>query len=140
MSVFYSATTNGFYSSELKDDYVTAGTWPGDTIEISDRWYNQLFEGQSNGKIITANEYGQPVLKDLPEPTREELISTAETQKQYLISEATIVIAPLQDALDLGIETEHEISKLQAWKVYRVALNRIDTSSAPNINWPVRPE
>ncbi|MDN0004869.1 tail fiber assembly protein [Providencia stuartii] len=32
-----------------------------------------------------------------------------------------------------------EAAALQAWKKYRVLLNRIDTSLAPNIEWPEKP-
>lgn len=52
---------------------------------------------------------------------------------------ATAVIAPLQDALDLGIATEDEKQKLTAWKTYRVQINRIKVSDAPNITWPEKP-
>ncbi|EJM0810154.1 tail fiber assembly protein [Escherichia albertii] len=41
-------------------------------------------------------------------------------------------MAPLQDAVDLGIVTEEETSLLAVWKKYRVLLNRVDTSVAPN--------
>ncbi len=48
-------------------------------------------------------------------------------------------IAPLQDAVDLEIATEEEASLLAAWKKYRVLLNRVDTSVAPDIEWPAVP-
>ncbi len=48
-------------------------------------------------------------------------------------------IAPLQDAADLEIATEEETSLLEAWKKYRVLLNRVDTSTAPDIEWPYEP-
>ena len=44
-----------------------------------------------------------------------------------------------QDAADLEIATEEEISLLEAWKKYRVLLNRVDTSTAPDIEWPTNP-
>lgn len=67
------------------------------------------------------------------------LISQAESKKQSLLSEAAKVIAPLQDAVDLGMVTDEEKAKLTAWKTYRVLLNRVDTSLAPNIDWPEKP-
>ncbi|EPZ8354725.1 tail fiber assembly protein [Enterobacter hormaechei] len=140
MAFFYSAENNGFYDSNLKDEYEKARAWPGDAMEISERWYSHLIDGQEKGMVITANEYGQPVLIDPPPLTKKMLIDAAEAKKQNLLAEATVAIAPLQDAVDLKIATENETSKLQDWKEYRVALNRIDTSSAPNVNWPVRPE
>ena len=48
--------------------------------------------------------------------------------------------APLQDAADLEIATEEETSLLEAWKKYRVLLNRVDTSTAPDIEWPEEPD
>ncbi|MCE9751417.1 tail fiber assembly protein, partial [Escherichia coli] len=32
-----------------------------------------------------------------------------------------------------------ETSLLEAWKKYRVLLNRVDTSTAPDIEWPANP-
>ncbi|HAX4776878.1 TPA: tail fiber assembly protein, partial [Escherichia coli] len=48
-------------------------------------------------------------------------------------------IAPLQDAVELELATEEETSLLEAWKKYRVLLNRVDTSVAPDIEWPTSP-
>ena len=45
----------------------------------------------------------------------------------------------LQDAVDLEIATEEERSLLEAWNKYRVLLNRVDTSTAPDIEWPANP-
>lgn len=52
------------------------------------------------------------------------------------MDEANRTIVPLQDAVDIGIATNEEITRLAEWKRYRVALSRIDTSKAPNIKWP----
>nr|WP_240492373.1 tail fiber assembly protein [Photorhabdus namnaonensis] len=60
-------------------------------------------------------------------------------QRYYLLEQAAIKMAPLQDAIDLGIATDNEITKLMEWKKYRVALNRMD-STAQNIEWPELPE
>ncbi|WP_422615852.1 tail fiber assembly protein [Photorhabdus cinerea] len=60
-------------------------------------------------------------------------------QRYYLLEQAAIKMAPLQDAIDLGIATDNEITNLMGWKKYRVALNRMDTS-AQNIKWPELPE
>ena len=61
-------------------------------------------------------------------------------QKSYLLSLATGKIEPLQDAVDLDIATESEISQLKAWKKFRVLVNRVDASLAPDIEWPEMPE
>ena len=54
-------------------------------------------------------------------------IREAEETKNSLMQVASEHIAPLQDAADLEIATEKSL--LEAWKKYRVLLNRVDTSS-----------
>ncbi|EHR8240187.1 TPA: tail fiber assembly protein, partial [Escherichia coli] len=66
-------------------------------------------------------------------------IREAEETKKSLMQVASEHIAPLQDAADLEIATEEETSLLEAWKKYRVLLNRVDTSTAPDIEWPTSP-
>lgn len=66
-------------------------------------------------------------------------IREAEETKNSLMQVASEHIAPLQDAVDLEIATEEENSLLEAWKKYRVLLNRVDTSTAPDIEWPAVP-
>ncbi|MQI07481.1 phage terminase large subunit family protein [Escherichia coli] len=66
-------------------------------------------------------------------------IREAEETKNSLMQVASEHIAPLQDAVDLEIATEEEISLLEAWKKYRVLLNRVDTSTAQDIEWPALP-
>ncbi|MCU6237019.1 tail fiber assembly protein [Morganella morganii] len=70
---------------------------------------------------------------------KESDIAAAEAQKQYLIAEATSTIASLQDAVEFGIATPEEESSLKEWKKYRVLLRRINTSTAPDIEWPLKP-
>ncbi|HCO5172240.1 TPA: tail fiber assembly protein [Escherichia coli] len=66
-------------------------------------------------------------------------IREAEETKNSLMQIASEHIAPLQDAVDLEIATEEETLLLEAWKKYRVLLNRVDTSTAPDIEWPALP-
>lgn len=54
--------------------------------------------------------------------------------------EASRIIAPLQDAIDISIATNEEITRLSEWKRYRVELSRIDVSKAPDISWPEKPD
>lgn len=63
-------------------------------------------------------------------------VAQSEEQKQRLLTEATLIIAPLQDAADLGIASEAESDQLLAWKRYRIEVNRVDTN---NPVWPLRP-
>lgn len=74
-----------------------------------------------------------------PERPHAELVADAEQQKSALLTAANNTIAPLQDAVDLDIATDSEQSQLLAWKKYRVLLNRVDISVAPDIEWPTPP-
>lgn len=69
--------------------------------------------------------------------SKEELKTEADAKKQALIAEATRMIAPLQDAVDLGIATDAEAGAHNAWRTYRVQLMRVDTE---NPQWPEIPE
>lgn len=66
-------------------------------------------------------------------------VQEAEEKKTRLLNTAAAKIAPLQDAIDTGMASDDESALLTAWKTYRVLLNRIDTSKAPDIEWPVAP-
>lgn len=75
-----------------------------------------------------------------PPVSKEQLIAEAEQKKQSLLAEANNAIAPLQYAENLGIATAEESASLVDWQKYCVYLNRIDTSTVPDIDWPQKPE
>ncbi|MEQ9881283.1 tail fiber assembly protein [Pectobacterium brasiliense] len=71
--------------------------------------------------------------------TQIENIERADDKKKLLLNRINQDVIPLQDAVDLGIASEEEKNKLNAWKKYRVLLMRLDTSKAPDIEWPEEP-
>ncbi|HBR4531080.1 tail fiber assembly protein [Klebsiella pneumoniae] len=64
-------------------------------------------------------------------------VANADIQKKELIAQASAGISILQDAMTLGMATDEEKSRLTSLQAYRVRLNRVDTSLAPNIIWPI---
>lgn len=68
--------------------------------------------------------------------------TTAISEIQRLLSVANDKIAPLQDAMDMGIAIGAETTLLTAWKTYRVLVNRVTSQSGfpTNIDWPSMPE
>ncbi|MEM7884993.1 tail fiber assembly protein [Morganella morganii] len=70
---------------------------------------------------------------------KESDIAAAEAKKQGLLAEATVIIDPLQDAVELEMATPEEESALKEWKKYRVQLSRVDTSLGSDVAWPIRP-
>jgi len=134
----YSPSTNGMYPISMKPDYVRAGSWPKDAIEISDDIYNEFSQNPPDGKMRSAVD-GLPSWVDVPLPTESELIAEAEGMKAALMYEATLMIDPLQDAVDLEMATSEEKKLLNEWKKYRVLLNRINVAEVSGIAWPEKP-
>lgn len=67
-------------------------------------------------------------------------IEAAASELKERIGVATDNINTLQDAVDLDMAIDSECDNLKSWRKYRVLLNRVDVSAAPNIDWPVLPE
>lgn len=105
-------------------------------VEIPDGEGNQPSIGWSyHGSVFAA-----PPLTDeqIAEQNQQKIANNVAT-KANLIAQATIAIAPLQDAVDLGEATDAETASLKAWKQYRVTVNRIDANISEDIDWPVLP-
>ncbi|HFV5398481.1 TPA: tail fiber assembly protein [Escherichia coli] len=64
----------------------------------------------------------------------------AEQQKSAFLAEAQSTISLWQTELQLGIISDDDKASLIAWMKYIQALNAVDTSTAPDIEWPVKPE
>lgn len=137
---FYSAVKNAFFPGVLEEVYIEADAWPSDLIEVSDEMYAEFGASPPpNGKIMISGAGGLPEWVDIPPPTLDEYIAQAVSKKAALLAIATKEIAPLQDAVDFEEATEEEVIRLKEWKKYRITLTRIDTSTAPNIDWPEVP-
>lgn len=135
---FYSAEKNAFYPAELKGDYERSGAWPSDCVEVEDSVYEEFTGLPPTGKTRGASE-GMPSWADIPPRSQEELLFDAQVLKSSLRSSADAAITPLQYAADLDDATEEETALLKKWKQYVVALNRLDLSTVPDIEWPESP-
>ncbi|EMW3574812.1 tail fiber assembly protein [Yersinia enterocolitica] len=67
-------------------------------------------------------------------------LAEAEQKKRALLNEASAKIQTLQDSIELGLATETTEAELLAWRKYRVQLNQLDISAAPDIDWPPMPQ
>lgn len=130
MKTYYSQSDCGFYVEGISN-------LPEDAKEISEKLWQQLLEGQSAGKIIDFTceppeliEYVRTVEDDIAE-------ATARKAEMRLIADSKI--APLDDAIALGIATAEENVSYDNWRKYRVMLNRTDPKNAPDIVWPDMP-
>ncbi|WP_445497118.1 tail fiber assembly protein [Photorhabdus sp. SF281] len=135
----FSTLNKAFYPLSLQQDYVDAGSWPNDSIPVTDDIFNKFSGMPPIGKRLSYGEDSLPCWEDIPPPTKEELIAIAEIQRAQFISLANEKITPLADAVELDIATNEEVLLLKEWKKYRVILNRVDTLTAPEIDWPIAP-
>ena len=67
-------------------------------------------------------------------------VGTAEQQKAALLAEAKETISIWQTELQLGIISDDDKASLINWLSYIKDIQAVDTSSAPDINWPESPE
>lgn len=149
----YSPETNAFYIDGISSDI------PDGTIAVDESIYDRVtmtghfMPGRLGLPVIAERRpselhtwdgadwiIDEPGLESLSEQLKQDAICTAEKTKEQLLSMVTSKIAPLQDAADLDIATGEESAVLKKWKKYRVLLNRVDTSTAPDIIWPEKPE
>lgn len=135
----WSPSHNNFFPESMLGEYEQAGWDLSDLISIGDDVFNKFSSTPPEGKVRACGDDGMPSWVDAPLPSHDELTKEAENKKQALIAEATIVIAPLQDAVDFGMETPEEAAALKEWKIYRVLLNRVDTSLGADVVWPTPP-
>lgn len=124
----------------MKDDYQRADTWPDDAVEVDDNIYLEFTAEPPEGKMRIAGEDGLPVWGDLTPPTREEMIKAAEQQQQQLIDSAMQSVSVIQLKLQAGRTlTGAEKAKLNAVLDYIDAVTAVNTTNAPDIDWPIYP-
>lgn len=107
--MFYSARTGGFYLPEIHGNNM-----PSDAVEITAEQHQALLQGQAQGKIIAANDNGEPVLKDPPAPSQAQIIAalTAAVQLHLDTAAKQAGYDNLQSAVTYA--EEPAVSKFQA--------------------------
>lgn len=138
MQNFYSAKYNGFFPDYMFDAYRNAGTLPDDLKPISDDDVSAFVAGKK-GYLMIAGPDGLPVWEAVPEPTHQELVAQAEAKKSAKISDVNVNTQAWQTQLMLGMITDADKASLTTWMKYLQAVQRVDTSLAPDISWPEMP-
>lgn len=93
--MFYSAKTNGFYDEKI-------GSVPDEAVEISDARYQELMQGQTEGKMIVASDRGEPTLVDFPAPTAEQAQAIRNKKaKSYLNETDWYVVRKMETGVEI---------------------------------------
>ncbi|MEB5675109.1 tail fiber assembly protein [Escherichia coli] len=136
----YDSKTNAFYPLILKADYERSGTWPESGVEVGEDVFLE-FVRVNPGKVRVAGEDGMPVWADAPEPTQEQLISSATREKKRRLDDANNYMNNKQwpGKAAIGRLKGDELAQYNLWLDYLDALDAVDPSSAPDIQWPEEP-
>lgn len=125
MTKYYSATTGGFYASDVHE-----GNMPPDATEITDAYYTTLFDGQSLGKRIVTASDGTPVLEDPAAPTNAALLASCKAvAKQLLLDTDYSQVADVAATL----------KNLGEFVTYRAAVRELMLNPVANPVWPTPP-
>lgn len=123
-----------------KGDYRSYGfspdVWGGNVIPV------EVPDNFSGGNKTYNPETGEWIT-DLPYvPTHEDHVREAENMRQQLIDEANDFINSKQwpSKLALGRLSDADKAEYNLWLDYMDALDAIDTSTAPDIQWPAKPQ
>ncbi|WNJ80519.1 tail fiber assembly protein [Cedecea neteri] len=135
----FSKETLAFYPVVESQLYIDAGTLPDDVIEVSEDVRNVYNAQPPAGKKLAVNKKGMPVWADM---SHAELMERAEVSRGFRITDINNLINSRrwQSKLTLGRLSESESAMLSACLDYLDALEAVDVSLAPDINWPDKPE
>ncbi|RNM02349.1 phage tail protein [Dickeya undicola] len=131
--MLYSKSANSFFCS-------VDSNIPEDAVEINEELYIKLLSGEHAGKVLTSDGNGYPVLIERI-ITHDQQMKIAESQREYLAMMANTHINHQQwpSKLSLGRLSDGDKQKFNLWLDYVDTVNLIDTSTAPDINWPTPP-
>ncbi|HDD8993728.1 TPA: tail fiber assembly protein, partial [Escherichia coli] len=112
-----------------------------DAVEVDEQVYIEFSGLPPKGKIRIAGENGFPAWSEIPPPTHEEQIAAAELKKQQLINQSNEYMNTKQwpGKAAIGRLKGEELAQYNLWLDYLDALELVDTSSAPDIEWPTPP-
>lgn len=122
-----------------EDGTYTESTWPSDAVLLTSEQTTEYWKvTPPNGKLLTSVD-GLPAWGDIPAPSHEQQVAAAVQMKLSLRASAEFEIDWRQGAVNEAMATDEEIAALSAWIQYRVLLMRVDTTKAPDIEWPPLP-
>ncbi|WP_107760670.1 tail fiber assembly protein [Dickeya sp. Secpp 1600] len=123
--MFYSKSSNGFYSKEVNGDNI-----PDDAVEIGDDYYQRLLIEQAIGNTIIFDELTKKPIAVAPAPVSEtQLAEAVRRQRDNLLLASDWTQVP-----DAPVDQ-------QAWRSYREVLRQVPEQGGfpHNIAWPVSP-
>lgn len=136
MTKFFSASALGFYIEDLNSDI------PDDAVAVSDEMHAEFANvAWPERMILGSDNDGMPAWVDAPPLTKEEEVAAADSKKRALIDQANTYMNGRQwpGKAAIGRLTTNDLAQYNLWLDYLDALEAVDTSTAPGIEWPTPP-
>lgn len=126
MNVFYSATTNSFYTTEINGDNM-----PDDVVELTAERHAELMNDVANGLMITHDDRGNPMSAPYPAPTNEQLKSVCKQKAKTRLENTDYT----QQA-----DVRAALENVAEFDAYRAIIRNLFTKPVPNPTWPDEPQ
>lgn len=102
-------------------------------------------ESDGSQDYLITDEFTEMTEKEVsdhinPHVSEAQLVAEAEVKKQTLITETNQKTQLWQIQLMLDIITDEDKTSLTEWMLYVQKVQAVDTSAAPDIIWPEKPE
>lgn len=133
----WSAINNAFFSST--DEYERVGWDVSDAIDVDDSIFHEFSQIYSDKTRAVGND-DMPAWVDMPEYVDNDPILSADNKKKRMLSFAKEKIGLWQTQLQLGMISDTDRASLITWMNYITALQAVDISTAPDIDWPTSPD
>ncbi|HIF9037197.1 TPA: tail fiber assembly protein [Yersinia enterocolitica] len=112
-------------------------------VSIGDKYLNEIFYLKPRDGyeyVFNTDSLEWNITAAGQEAKNADEVEFALMTKNALLSEAYSAISLWQTKLALGMISDSEKQQLIAWLNYIDLLDAVDTSLAPNIEWPVKPQ
>jgi len=141
MNYLYSGSVNAFFPYSMQSDYEASGTWPASGVDVEEDVFSEFTAPAPAGRQRGADDKGYPVWLDIPPLTQEQVTEQAEIEKQSKIDNANAYMNSKQwpGKAAIGRLKGDELAQYNLWLDYLDALEAVDVTTAPDIDWPIPP-
>ncbi|WP_010224791.1 phage tail assembly chaperone [Pseudomonas donghuensis] len=117
----FSASELAFYPVQLRGIYEISNTWPTDSVSISPEHHARILKEQSQGRVIYADEDGNPLTRERPPLPPEAIAGTERKWRDAQLRGTDDVVARHRDELESG-KTTLSSEQYQELQFYRAEL------------------
>lgn len=127
MALYFCAAACAFYDSDIYPNI------PSTACQITAEAHAALMAAQAEGKMIAANDNGEPIAIDRPAPDAAELADAMRRERNALLAASDFTQVP---------DSPFTPQQREAWRVYRQALRDLPETAddLAAIAWPAAPE